>query len=372
MRSGPKICHDRVSPTRHRRRQGTDGPRQPADRDLRQRKGNQGPAGVKSLSFSLAGSKPAPVAPRIRLQSCTGRRDAYPTRHSDDSCYLAPGRRGPRRRPANQHAGPLRHPARAPKPLHRRAAPAWRPSRNAVLHARLHGQKDRSRQRGHAQSDDRRRPDCQLGIHAIRLRSLGGVSNLRTFTVGNLPEVKETEPNNDPEQAQPIPLNVTVSGVVQAEDIDHFVVELKQGDRLNVGARRIAAGNTTFFDPVLSILDGRWQNMAKATMRPFSAGLSLLAHCSARTASTSFSFAKWLSAATPLHAIACTSASFRGRRLSSARQASQAKRSRFIGSAMPLGLLSNRSRCLRVASQKPSIVAQRSARHRHPHPTSSA
>src|SRR5438067_2424399 len=38
-------------------------------------------------------------------------------------------------------------------------------------------------------------PDCQLGNHALRLRSLGGVSNLRMFTVGNLPEVAETEPN---------------------------------------------------------------------------------------------------------------------------------------------------------------------------------
>src|SRR5215212_9768308 len=27
-------------------------------------------------------------------------------------------------------------------------------------------------------------PECQLGIHAFRVRSLGGVSNLRTFTVG--------------------------------------------------------------------------------------------------------------------------------------------------------------------------------------------
>ena len=76
-------------------------------------------------------------------------------------------------------------------------------------------------------------PDCQLGIHALRIRSLGGVSNLRTFTVGNLPEVAEVEPNTNFKQAQAIPLNVTVSGVVQSEDIDHFAVELKRGDRLN-------------------------------------------------------------------------------------------------------------------------------------------
>src|SRR5205085_7413038 len=59
-------------------------------------------------------------------------------------------------------------------------------------------------------------PHCQLGIHALRIRSLGGVSNLRTFTVGNLPEVAEVEPNTNFKQAQAIPLNVTVSGVVQS------------------------------------------------------------------------------------------------------------------------------------------------------------
>src|SRR5262245_3794391 len=38
--------------------------------------------------------------------------------------------------------------------------------------------------------------DCRLGIHAMRLASASGISNLRTFTVGPLPELKEVEPNN--------------------------------------------------------------------------------------------------------------------------------------------------------------------------------
>src|SRR5262249_19012486 len=72
-------------------------------------------------------------------------------------------------------------------------------------------------------------PECELGIHAFRLRATGGVSNLRTFTVGNLPEVAEVEPNSVFNQAQAIPLNVTVSGVVQTEDIDNYAVQLKKG-----------------------------------------------------------------------------------------------------------------------------------------------
>jgi pre-peptidase len=107
-------------------------------------------------------------------------------------------------------------------------------------------------------------PDCQLGIHAIRIRSAGGVSNLRTFTVGNLPEVAEVEPNTNFHQAQPIPLNVTVSGVVQSEDIDHYAVELKKGDRLNVELEGLRLGSNTFFDPTLSIRDSEGVELAKS------------------------------------------------------------------------------------------------------------
>jgi len=113
--------------------------------------------------------------------------------------------------------------------------------------------------------------DCQLGVHAIRLRSLGGVSNLRVFTVGNLPEVAEKEPNSKLDQAQAISLNVTVSGVVPPEDVDHFAVELKKGDRLNVeleGLRLANISAANFFDPVLSILTEKGQTLVKSDDAP--------------------------------------------------------------------------------------------------------
>jgi hypothetical protein len=97
-------------------------------------------------------------------------------------------------------------------------------------------------------------PDCRLGIHAVRLRTATGISNLRTFTVGNLPEVKEVEPNNDFTAPQVIQLNVTVSGIVQSEDVDHFVVELKKGQRLTAELEGLRLGNT-FFDPYVAILN---------------------------------------------------------------------------------------------------------------------
>jgi hypothetical protein len=96
--------------------------------------------------------------------------------------------------------------------------------------------------------------DAQLGLHAFRLRSTSGVSNLKTFAVGHLPETKEVEPNNDFAKPQEIPLNVTVSGVVQSEDVDYFSVELKKGQRLTVEMEGLRLGNT-FFDPYVAILN---------------------------------------------------------------------------------------------------------------------
>ncbi len=113
--------------------------------------------------------------------------------------------------------------------------------------------------------------DCQLGNHALRIRSLGGVSNLRMFTVGNLPEVAETEPNSRVDQAQKISLNVTVSGVIQSEDVDHFAVELKKGDRLNVELEGLRLGNVSsaaFFDPVLSIRSADGTELVKSDDAP--------------------------------------------------------------------------------------------------------
>lgn len=106
-------------------------------------------------------------------------------------------------------------------------------------------------------------PDCRLGIHAARLRTATGISNLRTFTVGNLPEVKEVEPNNDFLQPQVIQVNFTISGVVQSEDVDHYVLELKKGQRLVAELEGLRLGNT-FFDPYVAILNAARFELARS------------------------------------------------------------------------------------------------------------
>ena len=64
--------------------------------------------------------------------------------------------------------------------------------------------------------------DAPLGLHDLRVRTATGISELRTFSVGALKEVSEVEPNNDFAAPQPIPMNVTVNGVADNEDVDYL------------------------------------------------------------------------------------------------------------------------------------------------------
>ncbi|MEQ8790636.1 MAG: PPC domain-containing protein [Pirellulaceae bacterium] len=105
--------------------------------------------------------------------------------------------------------------------------------------------------------------DCRLGIHAMRLRTKTGVSDLKTFTVGALPPLEEVEPNNEFTEPQPIPFDVTVQGVVQSEDVDYFVVEAKQGERIVVEMEGLRLGNTEF-DPYVAILNQERFELARS------------------------------------------------------------------------------------------------------------
>jgi hypothetical protein len=106
-------------------------------------------------------------------------------------------------------------------------------------------------------------PDCSLGVHALRIRTASGISNLVTFSVGALREIDEVEPNNDFRQAQPIPLGVTINGVVQNEDVDYFVVEAQKGQRLSAEVEGLRLG-IDFFDPHLAIFNSQHFVLASA------------------------------------------------------------------------------------------------------------
>src|SRR5262245_7936029 len=99
-------------------------------------------------------------------------------------------------------------------------------------------------------------PDARLGEHALRVRTATGVTELRTLWVGALPVVDEKEPNNDFAAPQKIPLNCTIHGVADNEDVDYFAVDAKKGQRISVEVEGMRLG-TTFFDPYIAILDSK-------------------------------------------------------------------------------------------------------------------
>jgi hypothetical protein len=95
-------------------------------------------------------------------------------------------------------------------------------------------------------------PDCRLGIHAFRIRTATGLTNLRTFNVGPLTEITEKEPNNDFAVPQKIDLDVTVNGSIGNEDVDYFQIDAKKGERITVEVEGIRLG-AAFFDPYVAI-----------------------------------------------------------------------------------------------------------------------
>ena len=96
--------------------------------------------------------------------------------------------------------------------------------------------------------------DCRLGVHAMRLRTATGISDMKTFFVGSLAEVAEKEPNSDFAAPQKISLNSTVNGIVQSEDVDYYTFEVKKGQRISAEIEAMRLGSTVF-DPYIAIMN---------------------------------------------------------------------------------------------------------------------
>jgi hypothetical protein len=119
---------------------------------------------------------------------------------------------------------------------------------------------------------DLEKPDTQLpfllevpsetpvGLYPIRVRTEDGLSNILLFSVGDLPETSEREPNDSPSQAQSLTLPVIVNGTLKAADKDYFRFAASGGQRVvfEVEARR--AGSA--IDPVVEVLDANGRELA--------------------------------------------------------------------------------------------------------------
>ena len=96
--------------------------------------------------------------------------------------------------------------------------------------------------------------DAKIGQHELRIRTKKGISKLFTFWVSPFPNIDEIEPNSSFKEAQKIPMNVTVNGVAENEDVDYFEINATQGERLSAEVEAIRLSGP-LFDPYIAILD---------------------------------------------------------------------------------------------------------------------
>ncbi len=93
--------------------------------------------------------------------------------------------------------------------------------------------------------------DTASGVYLIRFHDQEGATQLRPFAVDTLPEVTETEPNNELLAANRITQSATVNGRLEKSgDVDGFAFEMKAGQTL------VAAldANQTFGSPMDAVL----------------------------------------------------------------------------------------------------------------------
>jgi hypothetical protein len=103
--------------------------------------------------------------------------------------------------------------------------------------------------------------DVPVGHYDARIANRWGVSNARTFVVGDQTEVAEKEPNNDIDQAQRVDLNSTINGVISAPtDVDYYVFAGKKGQRVVVSA--LSASIDSKAHPAVEVYDAKGRHLA--------------------------------------------------------------------------------------------------------------
>ena len=99
------------------------------------------------------------------------------------------------------------------------------------------------------------------GIHQVSMHGESGALNRVPFAVDTLPECLDTEPNNQPQNAQPVTLPLTINGRIdQPGDWDVFRIEGRAGEQLvaEVQARRLNSP----LDSLLELIDADGRQLA--------------------------------------------------------------------------------------------------------------
>jgi hypothetical protein len=105
-------------------------------------------------------------------------------------------------------------------------------------------------------------PDgVEPGTHGFRLRTPLGTTALRTFAVGLLPELDETEMNDTPEGSQLMTLPMTANGALQrGGDVDHFLFDAKAGQQVVFAVTGTPIGSR--IDSTIAVLDASGATIA--------------------------------------------------------------------------------------------------------------
>jgi hypothetical protein len=107
-------------------------------------------------------------------------------------------------------------------------------------------------------------PQAHRGSHDVRAVGKYGISGARLFAVSRgLTEVSEKEPNDTPEQAQPVPLNCAINGTSDNNGDDFFRFRVKQGERVTIDCQAFRLDSTLRGAMVLSTPNGR--ELARST-----------------------------------------------------------------------------------------------------------
>lgn len=102
-------------------------------------------------------------------------------------------------------------------------------------------------------------PGTPPGIYEARAMTRLGVSTSRAFSIGTMPELVRELPNTTLETAFPLPLDTICNAVVTIRSMDHYRVELKQGQSIRVDCN--AGRIDSKLKPVLIVADEQGRDL---------------------------------------------------------------------------------------------------------------
>jgi hypothetical protein len=101
-----------------------------------------------------------------------------------------------------------------------------------------------------------------VGYRELRAMGSKGISNLALFRVDRLEQIVETEPNESRDKAQEVKAGSAVSGTLKPQDIDHYKLAGRAGERVTIEVEAQRLGVPVV--PVVTVLSASGNALAQA------------------------------------------------------------------------------------------------------------